>query len=116
MTRDKVFDGDPVTYFDAPSEDSWAGLDLGTPQTLTKIRYLPRNDGNSIYESHIYELFYWNGKDWQSLGKKTADDHVLQYDAPANALYILKNITSDKIHRLPFIMENGEQKWFPLKN
>jgi len=113
-TRDKVFDGDPTTFFDAANEDSWVGLDLGEPQTITKVRYLSRNDGYSIYEDHVYELFYWNGKNWQSLVKKTAEDHIIQYDAPANALYIIKNTTNGKIYRLPFIVENGEQKWFPL--
>ena len=113
-TCDKVFDGDPDTFFDAADDKSWTGLDLGKPKTIAKIRYLPRNGGFGIYEGLAFELFYWNGNQWQSLGKKTANSHTLQYEEPANALFFLKNITKNRICGRPFIMENGKQKWFPL--
>ncbi len=42
----KVFDGDINTFFDAPESTNgngdWVGLDLGTPKTITKIRFAPR--------------------------------------------------------------------------
>jgi len=110
-TRDKAFDGDPTTYFDAANDKSWTGLDLGAPETVAKICYLPRNDGNGIYEGQVYELFYWNGNEWQSLGKKTANSHILQYEAPANALFFLKNSSKNIIYRRPLVIENGKQKW-----
>jgi hypothetical protein len=113
MTRDKAFDGDPATYFDAANDQSWTGLYLDAPQTITKIRYLPRNDGNGIYEGHVYELLYWDGNIWFSLGKKTADGHVLKYDAPANSLLIVKNITAGRIFRRTCIIEDGVQRWLP---
>jgi hypothetical protein len=38
-----VFDGNLNTYFDGPSASgNWAGLDLGSPQSLTSISYAPR--------------------------------------------------------------------------
>ncbi|MCB1131365.1 MAG: hypothetical protein KDN05_09570, partial [Verrucomicrobiae bacterium] len=42
-TRDKVFDGNIGTFFDAvnPSGD-WAGLDLGSSETITMVKYCPR--------------------------------------------------------------------------
>jgi hypothetical protein len=42
-TRDKVFDLNVSTYFDAPNADgSWVGLDLGTAKVITALRYYPR--------------------------------------------------------------------------
>ncbi|HEU5123672.1 MAG TPA: glycoside hydrolase family 97 N-terminal domain-containing protein [Verrucomicrobiae bacterium] len=44
-TRDKVFDNNLTTYFDAPIGDgAWAGLDLGAAnqKIVTMIRYCPR--------------------------------------------------------------------------
>ena len=43
-TRDKVFDGDLDTFFDAPDEvpDAWVGLDLGSPKIIAEIKYAPR--------------------------------------------------------------------------
>ncbi|GAA5481448.1 glycoside hydrolase family 97 catalytic domain-containing protein [Haloferula sargassicola] len=42
-TREKVFDGDTATFFDAPQENgAWAGLDLGEPRTIRAVRFYPR--------------------------------------------------------------------------
>ena len=40
----QVFDGNLSTYFDAANGNlnNWAGLDMGTPQTITQIKYAPR--------------------------------------------------------------------------
>lgn len=111
-TNDKVFDGDTDTFFEAVSEKSWVGLDLGEARRIAKIRYLPRTDGNGIYEGQVYELFYWNGNEWHSLGKKTADSDVLEYEAPLFALFYLKNVTKNKMYKTPFSIESGAQEWF----
>jgi hypothetical protein len=42
MTRDKAFDGDPITFFDASNDQSWTGLDLGEPVNITKNRIYRR--------------------------------------------------------------------------
>ena len=112
MTYDKVFDGDVDTYFDALPGDSWTGLDFGEPRRISKIRYLPRTTGNIICEEQVYELFCWNGNEWHSMGKQTATTQILQYQAPVNALFFLKNVTKNRKHTMPFIIENGAQKWF----
>ena len=40
----KAFDGNPSTYFDAPTANgTWAGLDLGTPRAITAVAYAPRS-------------------------------------------------------------------------
>ena len=111
-SNDKVFDGDVDTYFEAASDPSWVGLDFGEPRRISKIRYLPRTTGNGIYEGHVYELIYWNGKEWHSLGQQTATSHILQFRAPANALFFLKNITKNRMYHTPFLIESGAQRWF----
>ncbi len=113
-TRKAAFDGDPLTFFDAPDPSGgWTGLDLGKPYKIDRIRFLPRNDDNNIKVGDQYELLYWgkNG-DWVSLGLKTAEDIVLKYDnAPANALYLLHNHSRGKEERI-FTCENGKQLWW----
>ena len=50
MTKEKVFDGDEGTFFDAPTGNGqWAGLDLGIQRAITCIKYRPR----SGYESRM---------------------------------------------------------------
>jgi len=110
-TKENVFDDDVDTYFVSEANPSWVGLDMGEPRKIANIRYLPRTDGNAIYEGHVYELFYWDENKWRSLGQKTANSHVLKYEAPSNALFYLKNITKNRMYRLPFIIESGMQKW-----
>jgi hypothetical protein len=42
-TRDKVFDGNINTYFDGSTANGqWAGLDLGSNQNITCIKFTPR--------------------------------------------------------------------------
>lgn len=41
-TREKAFDGDVTTYFDAPSDIGWAGLSLATETNITGINFYPR--------------------------------------------------------------------------
>lgn len=110
-SNDKVFDGDIDTFFEAASNLSWVGLDLGEPRQISRIRYLPRTTGNGIYEGHVYELFYWNSREWQSLGQNTATSHILQYNAPSNALFFLKNVTKNRMYKKPFVIEGGTQHW-----
>jgi hypothetical protein len=87
-------------------------LDFGKPVRIGKIDYLPRNDGNCIEPGDEYELFYWNNRQWQSLGRKQAERIRLDYDnCPSNALFLLHNHTKGKEERI-FTYENGEQVWW----
>jgi hypothetical protein len=112
-TIHSVFDGDVLTFFFAPQPDNaWVGMDFGKKEMLAKIRYLPRNDDNIIVPGQLYELFYWEDNGWVSQGQQTAADYVLYYDyAPANALFLLRNLTKGKEERI-FTYENGEQIWW----
>jgi hypothetical protein len=111
--REAVYDGDPLTYFDALyASGSWAGLDLGEAQSIRKINYVFRNDDNNIRIGDSYELFFWNNKQWQSLGSQTAEDGVLMYDnAPQQAMFWLHNHTRGR-EELPFFYNNDEQMFW----
>jgi len=112
-TVDKVFDGDVLTFFDAPQPDgAWVGMDFGEKVEVTRIRYLPRNDDNIIVPDQLYELFYWDHNGWISLGKQTATAYVLYYEnAPLNALFLLRNLSKGKEERI-FTYENDRQVWW----
>jgi hypothetical protein len=47
---DAAFDGDLKTYFESP--EGWAGLDLGSPNVITELRYSPRSD-NTDTTAHL---------------------------------------------------------------
>ncbi|MBQ8521985.1 MAG: hypothetical protein IJ456_11595 [Bacteroides sp.] len=87
------------------------GYDLGSPQKLVSITYLPWNDDNFVIPEHDYELFYFD-MEWISLGKKTAESYMLTYDdVPANALLYLKDHSEGSEER-PFTYSNGKQVWW----
>jgi len=110
-TREKAFDGDPTTFFDADSlNNTWVGLELDNPAVVKKIRFLPRTEGNNIYENNIYELFYWDGQQWYLQDKQVSAGYQLEFCVPVNALFYLRNITTKKTGRC-FMIQDGIQKW-----
>jgi hypothetical protein len=111
-TNDKAFDGDISTFYEAEQPGgAWTGLDLGKPQTISTIRYFPRDEGNGIYEGVSYELYYWNDRRWQFYEKQTATSHTLTFRVPANALFYLRNATTDKSGKWFALNKNDEQWW-----
>jgi hypothetical protein len=109
-----VFDKDPLTFYEAKEpDDSWAGLDFGTPQRIKTIEYLFRNDDNGIRIGDEYELFYWDENRWNSIGKQTAAKNVLSYDScpTGGALFWLHNHSRGKEERI-FTYENGKPVWW----
>lgn len=106
-----VFDGNPLTYFDMPRSipNPWSGMDFGIPVKMAAIKFLPRNDDNNIRPGDEYELVYWDGGNWRSLGRKVADDTSLYFDhVPSNALLLLHDLTRGKEER-PFTMETDSE-------
>lgn len=105
----KVFDRDPNTSFYYKEFcGGWAGLDFGKPQKVKKAVYTPRNDINFIYKGDVYELFYWDKKQWNSAGKQTATADSLVYSVPRNTLLYLKNHSNGKDERI-FEYRDGKQ-------
>lgn len=113
-TRKEVaFDGDLLTYFDAPIDSGgWVGMDFGHPVAVEKIIYTPRGDGNTIGIGDTYELFYWKDGRWVSLGRQVATTVLLRFkDVPADALYLLKNLSRGVEERI-FLYKNGKQEFW----
>lgn len=110
----KLFDGDPLTYFNAPRESRcWGGMAFDTPQTLGSVMFLPRNDDNFIQAGELYELFCCRDGEFVSLGQRIGDrTHELRYEeVPGNALLLLKNHSKGKDERI-FTYEDGRQVWW----
>ncbi|MDE6521867.1 MAG: RICIN domain-containing protein [Muribaculaceae bacterium] len=111
--KEKVFDGDILTGFHGESPDGhWVGVKFSKPTRISRIRYIPRNDGNCIEIGDEYELLYWHDKEWTSLGKKKASENQLVYDTiPSGGLYVIRNLTKGKEERI-FTYENEKQIWW----
>ena len=112
-TKDKAFDDDLLTFFDAPlSSGAWTGMDFGRPVELERIVFTGRGDGNSIDIGDHYELLYWKDGRWQSAGERVAETVYLTYDdMPCGVLYWLRNLSKGREERI-FSYENGEQVWW----
>lgn len=109
---DVLFDGDPLTFFHSQDTLSWGGLELEQPATISKIRYIIRNDDNGIRKGHEYELFYMSDGVWKSIGKQIAkeDDQLLYGEIPKGALYWLRDYTKGHEERI-FEIKNNIVIW-----
>ncbi len=112
-TREAVFDGDLLTCNDPQEPDSaWVGLDMGRPVKVDHLFYYGRSDGNAVEVGDLYELFWWDGGRWQSLGRQRAARPRLEYrDAPARALFLLRDLTKGREERI-FTYGDGRQQFW----
>lgn len=110
-----AMDGDYNTYFSkAKDARGYVGLDLGPKgrSYITRVRLAPRSDSNFILKNNIYELCYWDGRKWASMGKKVASDVAITFEhVPSGTCYILHNLSAGKEERI-FTYEDGEQVWW----
>lgn len=111
-TKEAAFDGNSLTFFDAPTNSgSWVGIDFGEHMRMQRINYTPRSDGNCVDIGHEYELVYWDKGKWNSLGRRTADNVYLNYEVPMHALFLLHNHTTGVQERI-FTYEKNKQVWW----
>jgi hypothetical protein len=135
-TPNLCFDGNPLTFFEdsrfeiisnpfvklvktdtifkniRKEMSKYVGLKLNNPARVYKIRYIARNDMNSIQSGDTYELFYWNNDTFVSLGKKIASDTTIEFEnVPEGSLLWLRDLSEGKEERI-FTWENGEQVWW----
>lgn len=110
---EKLFDGDPLSFFHSNDTLSWGGLELEQPLVIDRIRYIIRNDDNGIRKGHEYELFYMKDGAWLSLGKQTAkeDDRLLYDNLPLGALFWLRDYTRGVEERIFEIDKNKQVIW-----
>lgn len=108
-----VFDGNWLTAYDGPDADgNWYGLAFDTPVTIDRFRCAPRTDDNLIHSGDTYELKYWSGNGWTSLGRQVAREKYLVFDnVPDNAILWLRDLTQGREERI-FTYENDRQVWW----
>ena len=112
-TKEKVFDGDVLTgFYGISANNHWVGLELPQPSDVAMIRYMPRNDGNSIEIGDDYQLQMYDNGMWKTLGWMTAKDTKLVFkNMPSGGLYLLRDRTKGQEERI-FTYENGKQVWW----
>lgn len=88
-------------------------VEFDKPVNLKEIRFVPRNDGNFIYEGDNYELYYWEKEGWTLLSniKGTRDGVLFVDNVPQGTLLLLHNATRGREERV-FTYENGQQIWW----
>ena len=112
-TKETVFDGDILTGFHALGADGqWVGIQLDKTSKVGRLRFIARNDGNTIEKGDLYALCYWDNCQWNEVERKVATgDCLVIKDVPAGGLYILHDLTKGKEERL-FTYEKGKQIWW----
>ena len=110
LGADAMFDNDYLTYYHTQDSVKTVIIDLGQPEYIGKMVYIPRNDDNFISPGDMYELFYQNGSaGWVSLGKQMAQEQQLIYkNVPQNALLWLRDLSRGREEQV-FWIENGKQ-------
>ena len=108
-----AFDGNILTGFGGNSPDGhWVGLELEVPIRISKIRYMPRTDGNCIEIGDEYQLNVFDHGEWRPVWRGRADKtELILSDIPSNGLYLLNNMTKGREERI-FTYENQKQIWW----
>jgi hypothetical protein len=111
---DRAYDGDLLSNFEINQPNgNWVGMDMGKPVDVSYVSVSPRSDDNDVCPGNAYELFFFNGQKWISLGANIAEGNSLHYDKiPLNTLLWLRNYTRGTNER-PFIIKNdGNIEWW----
>lgn len=107
MPYSTAFDDDPITYTHSENQGDLI-FDMGEPVALSQVECLLRNDGNDVWPGHWYELNYYDGKGWYSLGIQEAKERYVEFSGvPENALLWLKDLTTGRQERI-FTYKNGQ--------
>ena len=112
-SRERVFDNNILTGFNGKSPDgNWVGLRLKVPKRVSKLRFIPRNDGNCIEIGDKYELRLWTNTGWKVVATVKAKADILSLkNVPRNGLYVLRDLTKGNEQRI-FTYENNKQVWW----
>ena len=108
-----ITDGDPLTSFISNDSTNYITYDLGKSIKVNKLMFIPRNDGNFIWQGDTYELFYRsNSEKWKSLGKQIAATGLISLisviGTGIESLFWLHNHTKGTEEQV-FYMQNGKQ-------
>lgn len=108
-----IYDGDLISYFSTQGDDYWVGFDFQKPVAVSRISYIRRGDGNSVQPGLQYSLCFWNGKEWQLIGSKQAEDVYVDFDrVPRHALLSIKCSEGEEQRIFTYDSETGRISWF----
>lgn len=104
-----LHDQDLLTSFTTPPNFGPITLATDKLEEIHSLVLIPRNDDNFVWPNQNYELYYYDGeRGWISVGTKTASQHSLRFEAPTNAVYLLRNHSKGKEEQV-FIYQNDMQ-------
>lgn len=111
---ERAYDGNLLSNFEINQPNgNWIGMDMGKPVNVTQVSVSPRSDDNDICPGNEYELFCFDGNQWNSLGYRIAHDNSLHYDnVPVNRLLWLRNYTRGNNERPFIVRENRDIEWW----
>ena len=107
-TRDKVFDADPDTFFDAPGEvkDAWVGLDLGSPKIIAEIKYAPRPSSDYFRRRMLGGRF--QGSDQADFSSGVVEFFIITNVPPPGKLTVKKVTVTQAFQYVRYLTpENG---------
>jgi len=94
------------------ARDGYIAFDFGEPVQIDRVACIKRGDDNGITPGNEYELYVWLDDEWQSVGKKTANDISITFDnVPCDALLLIRNLTYGRENR-PFLYKDGIPVWY----
>ena len=111
---ERAYDGNLLSNFEINQPNgNWVGMDMGKPTQVKYASVSPRSDDNDICPGNEYELLFFNGQRWRSLGYMRAESNTLLYDdIPLNTLLWLRNYTRGNNERPFIVKENGDIEWW----
>lgn len=111
---ERAYDGNLLSNFEINQpNNNWVGMDMGKPVEVKYVSVSPRSDDNDVCPGNEYELFYFNGNTWSSMGYEKAVGNSLHYDKiPLNTLLWLRNYTRGNNERPFIVRENGDIEWW----
>lgn len=111
---ERAYDRNLLSNFEINQPNgNWVGMDMGKPIDVKYASVSPRSDDNDVCPGNEYELFYFDGQKWRSLGYERAESNSLFYEnIPLNTLLWLRNYTRGNNERPFIINENKEIEWW----
>ncbi|MFA6897744.1 MAG: hypothetical protein WCQ96_05715 [Patescibacteria group bacterium] len=108
-----IFDNYFATGYKKEMKQDYVDIDLCKEYCISSIRFAPYFEPSLKKKAH-FELFYWDNG-WKVLGSRTGSEkHVIFYNVPKGALFILKHKNEDinsKTKSRSFIYKNNEILW-----
>ncbi len=104
----KAVDGDLLTYYIFSPDRYRIMFRNLSGKTVKSVALSVRNDDNYVWPGQEYELLYYDRGEWRTCGRRVATGHSLEFDAPANAVLWLRNLTKGREEQV-FVYRDGRQ-------